>query len=76
MLLSRFSIRKVSSQSKELFGYKPGRAVLEKGVVRIRGPDTVKFINGLCTSNINKWHTDAQTHGLYTAFLTPHVLSC
>lgn len=61
----------------------PGRCILNRGVVSVKGPDAAKFINGLCSSDTFKWSNNNNNNtnsdpsiprgGGYTAFLTPQV---
>lgn len=44
---------------------------LERAVIQVTGVDAVKFLNGLCTNNVQRLAQDPECHGLYTAFLSP-----
>lgn len=51
----------------------PGVAHLKRAVLRLSGPETIKYLQGMCTSNIFKWQADGLAGAHYTCFLNPHV---
>jgi len=51
---------------------KSGLYQLQRGVIRVSGQDTVKYLNGLCTANLPNW-MESESLGRFAAFLNAQV---